>query len=156
MRVLLTVLALLLVAGLVWLWQAPTPSGVHISGDGADAVASTAPDAASARVEVVLLAGWDRLQHVPGAAALCGTPCFRADPPVLVRAIGLLPRPRKRVLLHLGLGREGVEMERGGPILSEAEAACRDAWIAAEAAELEPDAPEGCGQALTRWRLTMP
>ena len=156
MRVILAVLALSLVFGLLWLWQAPVPAGLHVSGDGADAVESTAPDAASARVEVILLAGWDRLQHVPGAAALCGTPCFRADPPVAVRAVGLLPRPRKRVLLHLGLGREGVEMGRGGPLLAGMEAACRDAWIAAEAAALVPEAPEGCGRALTRWRPTLP
>ena len=156
MRVLLTVLALLLLAGLVWLWRAPTPAGVHVSGDGTDAVASTAPDAASARVEVILLAGWDRLQHVPGAAALCGTPCFRADPPALVRAVGLLPRPRKRVLLHLGMGRGGVELARGGPELTEEMRLCRDAWIAAEAATLVPEAPPGCGRALTRWRPTLP
>ena len=156
MRLLLAALALGLLAGLVWLWRAPAPGGVHVSGDGADAVASTAPGAASARVEVVLLAGWDRLQHLPGAAALCGTPCFRADPPALVRAIGLLPRTRKRVLLHLGMGREGVEIARGGPVLTEAEAICRNAWIAAEAAMLAPDPPQGCGHAVTRWRLTLP
>ena len=156
MRPLLAVLALAVLAGLVWLWRAPAPDGVHVSGDGADAVASTAPDAASARVEVILLAGWDRLQHVPGAAALCGTPCFRADPPALVRAIGLLPRPKKRVLVHLGMGREGVGIARGGPVLTEAEAICRDAWIAAESATLAPDPPPGCGRALTRWRLTLP
>ena len=156
MRLLLAVLALSLVIGLLWFWRAPVPVGLHVSGDGADTVASTAPDAASARLEVILLAGWDRLQHVPGAAALCGTPCFRADPPVAVRAVGLLPRPRKRVLLHLGLGREGVGMERGGPLLSGTEAACRDAWIAAEATALVPDPPQGCGHAVTRWRLVLP
>ena len=156
MRALLSVLALALVAGLVWLWRAPAPAGLHVSGDGADAVLSTAPDAGAARVEVILLAGWDRLQYIPGAAALCGTPCFRADPPAAVRAIGLLPRPRKRVLLHLGQGRAGVELARGGPVLTPRESACRAAWIAAEAAALDPPPPEGCGRAVTRWRLTLP
>ena len=156
MRVLLLTAALALLAGLVWLWRAPSPAGLHVSGDGADAVRSTAPDASTARVEVILVAGWDRLQYVPGAAALCGTPCFRADPPAAVRAIGVVPRFRKRVLLHLGMGREDVELARGGPVLTAREAACRDAWIAAETAALAPDAPEGCGHAVTRWRLTLP
>ena len=156
MRLLLAALALGLLAGLALLWRAPVPSGLHVSGDGADAVASSAPDAASARVEVVLLAGWDRLQYVPGASALCGTPCFRANPPAAVRAIGLLPRPRKRVLLHLGTGRGSVELALGGPVLTENEAACRDAWIRAEADAMAPDAPEGCGHAVTRWRLRLP
>ena len=156
MRALLALLALALVAGLVWLWRAPAPAGLHVSGDGADAVRSTAPDAGAARVEVIFLAGWDRLQYVPGASALCGTPCFRADPPAAVRAIGLLPRPRKRVLLHLGMGRGNVALAQGGPALTEREIACRDAWIAAATAALAPDAPEGCGGAVTRWRLTLP
>ena len=145
--------AAILAAGLGAAWLAARgegPRGVHVSGDLAGALPSGgAATPEGARVEVVMLSGWSKLRHVPGAEALCGPPCEAVPGPRVVRVIDLAPRgARKVVLIRLGEG--------AGVAVPGAEAlGCARAILAAETARLLGAPPPCGGGAVTRWRLPL-
>ncbi|UWQ22255.1 hypothetical protein [Jannaschia sp. W003] len=121
-------------------------TGVHVSGDGAPALAalSTAP-AGTAAVELVLLRRWQNLEALPALRRLCRAACDGTAPVVRLRQ----PSPRGLrtvVLVDVGALGAGVALDRGAPLPAPV------ARCLARAAER--GGTEVCGHApRTAWRL---